>query len=224
MSKFKFMLPLLMVLTLLAPVSAFANITTGYIAIEVVDQDGHDIAGNWYLYQGTGDEGLVVRNGTWGETFTMPYGTYYLKGEVRAGYSSFAVVSENAQTILPHYTITYRLAYTAEVVGDIAPATGSTEDIGAVVPPVESPVTSDVMTPGAVDDGSIRTVDTEVISAIEERLSHTGRPVGVDRSALETPSLPATPVQLAVTGPEGILGLLMLGSSLGSLWIVRRRA
>ncbi len=226
MSKFKALFLSLTAFTfLLAPLSVFAQSSQpsqSTIVIEVVDQDGRDIAGTWFLHEGTGDQGLIFRNGTWGETFTVPaYATYYLRGQMKNGYSSFEVVGDNPQTTLLREATVFRLVYTAE--GEVA---GESAE-GAETPSDTAEESMNEETGAQAEDES---TTVEPGSPLEERLSHTGRPVGVNRDLVQDSSsavaevseLPR-PLELAVTGPAGMLGLLMLGSSLGGLWITRRR-
>src|SRR3989338_3945202 len=99
-------------LTFSLPVSAFASSHNGGdIEVKVLDQDGNDIAGNWFVYQGMDASGPLVWNGTRGEVFRMDWGVYYLQGQTKVGYESWQVTGENPQQIVPRGTMTFTLVY-----------------------------------------------------------------------------------------------------------------
>lgn len=223
-----------------SPVFAQPHHTPGDIAIAVVDQDENPIQGIWFLHEGSGEEGMIIRNGTFGEVFKMNYGTYFLRGQNMRGYESFEVIDENPQDIIPHGIITFTLKYYVEGYAAAQSLSGAVqqEEVGAVpVVPAEAAQVEE-LAQGDVAAETIETLPTEtqveeeeitvvapaaaapVVRELEisplrvpapDRLSHTGEPEGVK-----------LPMQLAVTGPGGLL-MMLIGSGLAGLWAMRRK-
>lgn len=229
-----FFIALLAILTFtpVAPVFAQPHHSPGTIAIDVVDQDNRPISGAWFLYEGTGSEGQVIRNGTEGEEFLMNYGTYFLAGQRKAGYERFEIVGENPQTTVPRGFISYKMVYYVE--GYAAAQTAPQEEPAMEAPaeeaPAAEPAVEEEPAPATEEPQAEEMMPEEeeevapvrrelersplhVEAPVQDRLAYTGEPMGVN--------LPEG-MQLAVTGPEGLL-VLMFGSGLSGLLFTRRR-
>jgi|GEM_PF-2783182 len=222
MSRFKSILIALTALILFVPGAALADQhSSGTVTVQVVDQYGHDVAGVWYLYEGSGTQGMISRNGTWGEAFGMNYGTYFLTGEAKTGYDSFAVTGENPQTTVPNANITFTLVYqrtdTTSSSTTVTPPVAPVAPEQPATPPVREPEPP-VMTPEAPASTLPPRTPLQVDQPLTSRLSNTGEPVGANVAAVTT-----QPMQLATTGPEGLAGLMAFSSVLSGLWITRRR-
>ncbi|PIZ74322.1 hypothetical protein COY07_00855 [Candidatus Peregrinibacteria bacterium CG_4_10_14_0_2_um_filter_43_11] len=226
--------------------------TTGTVVIQVMDQDSKPIGGYWFFRQG-GEQGAIVRNGTTGETFQREWGIYYLQGQNKKGYESFELTNANPQEVVVGETTTYTLVYykdgyaAAQVAA--AEAAAQTEAATPVVTPAvvqpEPVVVKPITQPGITGDPAdsvapvtaepvvvekpaapvaepVTIQEPESLSLISDLLSDLSKPVETTPAVAETVT-EAQPVKLAVTGPEGILGALMVLSGLGSLTVVRRR-
>ena len=106
---------ILIILLLLAfPTSAFmAEVSNqGTITINVYDENNKPYMGNWYLHQGTNEKGLVLRNGSSGETFSFKEGTYFLRVYKKDSTHPYNVIySNNPQTLTADETITFNVQY-----------------------------------------------------------------------------------------------------------------
>ena len=85
----------------------------GTIVINVYDENGDEFAGNWYLHQGINERGMVVRNGSNGETFLFSDGTYYLRAHGKTDAPYPLIHSDNPQALEIGETITYNVQYFA---------------------------------------------------------------------------------------------------------------
>lgn len=89
-----------------------AESTMGTIHISVVAENGENVSGNWYLHRGTTENGYLIRNGSFGETFQAEEGYYYL--EVRGLASSrpyFIRYSKNPQFLYGGSSIAFSVKY-----------------------------------------------------------------------------------------------------------------
>ncbi|MFH1012617.1 MAG: hypothetical protein V1760_02615 [Candidatus Peregrinibacteria bacterium] len=252
MVQFKHLFVALLVLAMTAafsPASASTMLSehrrsNGDVIIQVVDQDGVDMGGVWFLHEGTGDKGSVIRNGTYGEAFRLEQGTYFLRGQNKKGYEDFQVTSENPQAVIPRGTVVFTLAYYKEgyAASQQAEESGASLEVTPVNEPTAAPDTTptaepepEVMEPnvmepleGLLDDGLGITTELFDRSHLERsplpspgvrpRVSTTALPVTTQAVA----TAPLRQYALPATGPAGLLGLMVM-SGLGGLWATRRR-
>lgn len=230
MSRLKTFISLIALLFAFSPFSVFAQSSqhsSGFIEIKVVDQNGNDIGGNWYLHEGQGPDGLIVRNGTFSENFSVPYGYFYFRGERKVGYSSFEVTSENPQQSIPKGLITFTLVYQKEAAPYTLPEETTAEE---EMPTEEVPAEDDGAAMMEEEDTTPRIPDRSLLP--ERTPLHVDPPAGsetleeasvsTEPEAEEESSGIGGPLALAQTGPASMLALLAL-SGMGSFCCIRRR-
>lgn len=151
---------LLTALLLSFPYSALmadAASTQGKVIINVLDENNKPYSGNWYLHQGITDNGLLVRNGSSGETFTVQEGIYFLTVYKKDYFRPYHVIySTNPQTLTANETITFNVQYfkTEEEMAN-AEAPSVTETATEDTSTVSTPDTS------SSDTGTVTTEDSE---------------------------------------------------------------
>ena len=216
---------------LMAPVAfAFdAAPDTGTVTVKVTDSNGANVGGNWYLYQGVGNQGLMLRNGTKGETFSIPYGFYFLVAQrVFGKLDARRILSANPQELKAGETATFAVQYfktqadmDATAVPPATEETVAEETVPAEPQPVvtEEPAADTTPTPPTAPPH--QTIDAHYVFA---------RPFEMAPVTLTTPppaeeTAPATPVvyELAATGPASTFFLLILISISGGLAYSMRR-
>lgn len=85
---------------------------TGNVEIRVIDEKNQKFSGNWYLHQGVNEKGMVLRNGSSGEKFSMPVGNYYLEAQRKdALHPYYFLMSKNPQTLPGGESILFEIQY-----------------------------------------------------------------------------------------------------------------
>lgn len=128
--------------------SEAASANEGTVVVNVVNQDGVDVAGNWLLRKKT-STGSVPRNGTMGEVFTITPYTYFLEARQAFNYPFFLLESDTPQELVNGGTITFDLRYFKKIEQKTAYLEGITPE-PIVVEPVVEPVILETTTPEAV--------------------------------------------------------------------------
>jgi len=206
---------LLLVATLIPMQSLAAEPTDmGKITVDVRDENGVKMIGDWYLHQGTTDQGLVLRNGTKGEEFNFTAGVYFIEVRNLKLYPFYKVFSGNPQTLKIGGAITYTVQY-FKTEAQKAKATSAPISVEPVVAPVSVPT---IETPPVAP--SAPAVVTPKRTPVRLNIV---RPVVADPWIEEVQPAVNQEYSLAVTGPEGLLGALSLFSIVSGLWIVKRK-
>jgi len=205
----------LVLLAAFAPMRSLAADPTdlGKITIEVSDQNGAAIGGDWYLYAGATSNTLVARNGTKGEVFNFPAGTYFLEVRNIKTHPFYKVFSANPQTLMIKGSIRFQVQYfvteaqKARATSAPTPATPAVTPTPAPVIEIPAPVT---VTPAPVVQKKAPIKLTIIRPAVEDPAIAYDGPGEVG-------------YQLATTGPNGLLGALLAFSLIAGLWIVKRK-
>lgn len=101
---------LLVTITVPSP-SLAEDLTNGTIIIKVIAENGENVSGNWYLHRGTTENGYLIRNGSFGETFQAEEGYYYLDVRGLSNRPYFIRYSKNPQFLYGGSTITFSVQY-----------------------------------------------------------------------------------------------------------------
>lgn len=217
------------IMVLFMPLASFAAIAEpeldpnlSNVIINIEDQFGEPISGNWYLYRGS-TRGGVVRNGLSGETFQVSPGNYLLEVRMPTGpisYESYKLLSEKIQEVKAGETIIYNIEYTKNVI-PIHEEKVEKKAIIEDVEDVEEVVTSPI-------DTIIEDFDTDTETDMDSDID-ANETVMVYAPTFETSpevysateSSDESLFELAVTGP-GLL-FLLFPSALAGLAVTRRR-
>lgn len=211
-----------MLLATFAPLRTLAADPTdqGKITIEVSDPNGKALIGDWYLHQGSTDLGFVVRNGSKGEVFNASAGTYFLEVRNLKAYPFRKVLTANPQTLEIGGTLRFGVRYfvTEEQMAN------ATSD-----PVVETPVTVEPAPVVVVPAPDLAPEAVTPAPASKPKLVNNHIKLNIVRTPETDPWIeeeqPAEDREysLAVTGPEGLLGVLSILSMVSGLWIVKRK-
>lgn len=101
---------------LILPLSVFAAYgddpdLQGTIVITLKDAKGENVKGDWYLHQGSSQEGLVVRNGIGSDKFLKNPGNYFLEIRNTKTHGAYTLEENPAQSLNTKETITYHITY-----------------------------------------------------------------------------------------------------------------
>jgi len=201
---------------LMAPAITLAQSAnaSGTITVSVSDQDGKSMTGSWFLYQGVSDAGLLIRNGSVGESFQIAPGNYFLKTQSVAGYNSGMVTTSNPQSLTDGGHVRFRISYEAKPVeGDNFINRYDAEAVAIAQIAAERAKQNTVSTA----HGFKSTDGTEVASAPQAPTTIVSNTANSNTTPVAQASAPTggTVMQLAQTGP-GLLWALMaaMGTSL----------
>ncbi|MBN1258839.1 hypothetical protein JXA05_03725 [Candidatus Peregrinibacteria bacterium] len=209
----------LLVVSLAAPIALALEqpAGTGTVTVKVTDENGVDMNGKWYLHQGTGNQGLMLRNGTKGETFFMPAGYYFLDTWRLPKYEGRRILGANPQLVDVGSAIEYVLQYFKTQADMDAVITAEQAVAETAEIPAMAEISSEEET-AVPDEPSRQTIETHYVFA---------RPFEMAPITLTTPSnsgeggeaAPETPVvyALAATGPSATLLLFVLMSIAGGI-------
>jgi len=227
------------VVLLMAPVAFALDVApdTGTVIVKVMDSQGQNVGGNWYLYQGRGDKGLILRNGTKGETFFMPVGYYFFVAQRAPGkYDTRRLLSTNPQELKLGETITFEAQYfTTQAEMDAYLAAGTQTAATTPVPVVEpqpvvtvEPVDTTPVVPAAPTEPSPPPAPAHQTIRAHYVYAPTFETAPRNSSPAPAPApeaAPATPVvyQLAATGPASTFFLLILISIAGGMAFTMRK-
>jgi hypothetical protein len=230
----RFLAILTVAVSLLLPHHAFMSGDRGTIQIEIVDQGGNLTNGIWFLYEGSSAQSHAVRGGTMNESIEVEPGTYFLRVEnnFNGVYEAFTIGPDNPQEVVAGEEILWQIQYFKDADQiDAKPVEelmgGQVEDL--VEDQVEEVVVEEATTPVKKPAKPVPTAkqpESIEVPKIETPVDTARTPLRVE--APKQPAKPATtavvqqPVQLAVTGPTGLVGLLAT-SMLGGAFITRRR-
>lgn len=214
----------MLVFGFLTPFAALAQDATasGTITISVTDQDGKSIAGNWFLYQGISDTGLLIRNGSIGESFSIAPGNYFLQTQSVAGYNSGTVTTANPQTLADGGHLRFRISYEAKpVTGDNFINRYDAEAAAIAKVAAERATQNTVSTAHgfkSTDDVQVATTQTTpVVTTSDAAAQPSTAPVSASANT------PAPVMQLAQTGP-GLLWALIAAMSASLAFVHVRKA
>ncbi len=197
-----------------------AETPQGVMVVNVADQDGNTFSGSWFVHQGLGQEGQVVRNGTRGEAFRLSPGYYYLEVRNVRGYESMALVGVNPVLVQDGGT-SERLVLYYKTAADAA-------RVGTQVTPVWEPTLGTYTTYGDTpstprlpeQERLLRAKAAAKAKKEEKTVAFLVEPI--EAEAVEEQEAPAPVYQLAKTGVSGLPALIGL-SFLASLALMRRR-
>jgi len=187
----------------------------GKITIQVTDENGVNLAGNWYLHAGTAIGNTVIRNGTKGEVFNSPAGSYFLEVRNLKAHPFYPQMLDIGGSI--EFKVQYFTTEDQKANATIAPV--------VVEPAVVDTVPAEDMPASTVDTPAPSTSAPAVVTPKPNPHIKLNiiRPVAEDAPAQDTASSADQGYSLAVTGPEGLLGALSLFSLASGLWIVKRK-
>lgn len=210
------------------------DIDTGTIVVNVTNQAGELVVGNWYLHQG-GISGLVPRNGSSGETFQIKSGVYYLEAQPATYYKARSIDGDNPKTLSAGGTVTFHVIYyptqeakDAALSGESAPTPApAPEPTPAPTPapepeqvsepaPTPAPEPEDTSMPVYVPDFSTPPVSDVPDFSTPPQTSGSGQAANPYQEEWNVAGL-----QLAQTGP-GLL-FMLIPSALGGLYFANRR-
>jgi hypothetical protein len=221
---------ILFVLLTAVPLTIFAadyeNPDLGTIVINIKNQNGESIVGNWYLHQG-GINGPVPRNGSSGETFKLEDGIYYLEVRFTDYYKAYYLSGDNPKTLLPGDIATFSVTYyptqedmEASLSAEVPEPEPEAEPVIEPEPePEAEPVIEPEVTviPVYAPDFSTPPVSDVPDFSTAPATSGTGQIAG----ASEDYDWDIAGIQLAQTGP-GLL-FLLVPSVIGGLCVATRR-
>jgi hypothetical protein len=108
----KLILIALLLLILPAGTHAADQSNSGKIIINVRDENNNPYVGNWFLYNGSTNKGMMVRNGSGGETFNFDPGIYFIEAQPKETIRPYRLIrSDNPQALATGETITFDIQY-----------------------------------------------------------------------------------------------------------------
>jgi hypothetical protein len=230
-------LTLLIILFLLSVTIPFTSIAAdtenpdnGTIIINVTNQAGELVVGNWYLHMG-GISGAIPRNGSSGETFQIKSGIYYLEAQPTTYYKARSIDGDNPKTLPAGGTVTFHVIYyptqeakDAALSGESAPTPAPTPAPAPEPAPTPTPAPAPTPEPEAEDTGiPVYAPDfsTPPVSDVPD-FSTSPQTSGSGQAASPyNEEWNVAGIQLAQTGPE--LLFLLIPSVFGGLYFASRR-
>jgi hypothetical protein len=213
----------LLLLATFAPMRALAADPTdlGKITIEVSDQNGTSLSGDWYLHSGKTEANDTVRNGSKGEVFDFPAGTYFLEVRNLKLYPFYKIFTANPQTLNVGDGIQFDVQYF-----QTEDQKNGATNAPVMIEPAASQTVPVVVTPSPAP-APIVTAPAPAPVIVPLKNNHIKlnivRPVETDETTQNNDSGQAQNYNLATTGPAGLLGVLVLFSMACGLWIVKRK-
>jgi len=173
MKRFLNFLAILLLAVNLFPVGSYAydrdeDPNLGTITIDVIDQDGNEIGGAWFLHQGSGDQGLIVRNGTKGETFKKNNGFYFIRAHNIKNYEARVIKGENPQNLFAGETVHFTVQY-FETAEDLVKAEAKKDEASSQ--PTESTETQEIKKAEDSADKEVIEVQPTSSGVIENKIT-----------------------------------------------------
>jgi hypothetical protein len=231
LSSFLSMVALVAFLGLSAPMAVRADDTTqGKIVINVLDENGADYAGSWFLHIGSTAQYQVVTNGTKSYQFSASASEYFLEVRNTTDRSYYSIRSDNPQRLAAKGTITFNVQYFKTLTQMKAaaflpyPGTTALAQPSAVTTTPSAPA---VVTPSVPTVPSAPAVQPAPAPIVTPNVSAPVEPA-VDETPAQEPTAPsqtqaAGNYDLATTGPAGMLFPIALLSVLAGVLACRKK-
>jgi hypothetical protein len=226
---------ILFLLMTIVPFTGFAaddeDPDLGTIVINIMDQNGEDAVGSWYLHQG-GINGTVPRNGSSSETFKVEEGAYYLEIRWTDYYKAYYLSGDNPKTLLPGGTTTFNVTYYPTQEDKEAalaePVVEPEPDVSEPVVEPEPDVSEPVVEPESEAEPEVTVIpvyapDFSTPPNVNSDVPDFSTPPAVSGQAANPyqEEWDIAGIQLAQTGPE--LFLLLIPSAFGGLYFATRK-